>query len=71
MGINYALLCIDGFYNMGPKKAMQVAEIIKAKRFVPIHSSPKDSYNQENVDACTLDNKVVLKPGESIFLLKG
>jgi len=70
MKINYALLCMDGFYNMGPKEALQVAEIIKAKHVVPIHTSPKDLYSQENVDAFTLDNKVVIKPGESIFLLK-
>ena len=70
MNINYALLCIDGFYNMGPKEAMQVAEIIKAKHVVPIHSSPKDLYSQENVDAFTVNNKVVVEPGQSIFLLK-
>ena len=70
MKINYALICMDGYYNMGPKEAMLVAEVIKAKYVMPIHSSPKDSYSQKNVDAFMLDNKVVVEPGHSIFLLK-
>lgn len=70
MKINYALLCMDGYYNMGAEEAMKVAGIIKAKHIVPIHNSPSANYSQENSDAFTLNNKVAVKPGETISLLK-
>lgn len=66
--IDYALVCMDGYYNMGPEEAMEVAEAIQAKHVIPIHSSGSEMYGQENVDAFTYEGKLELKPGESTHL---
>ncbi len=66
--IDYAMLCMDDYYNMGPIEAMRVAELINAQVTIPIHTSAKNTYNQGNVDAFTHDSKVVVKPANSIIL---
>lgn len=38
--ITYALLPIDGVYNMGPEEASECASIIGAKYDIPIHTCP-------------------------------
>lgn len=66
--IDYALLCMDGYYNMDPQEAMSVADLIKAQRVIPIHTSPDYSYSQSNVDAFTHESKLEVKMGKSIIL---
>jgi len=39
-GIGWALLCTDGYWNMGPTEAADCARIVGARRSIPIHSSP-------------------------------
>lgn len=70
LNIDYALVCMDGFYNMGPAEAMKAVETIAPKHVIPIHTSKDELYNQENVDAFTSPQKIVLKPGESMALVK-
>ena len=67
-GIDYALLCMDGYYNMGPDEAMKVAKVIDARYIIPIHTAASGNYSQGNMDKFTLDNKVALKPGEETIL---
>lgn len=66
--ITYALLPIDGTYNMGPEEATEVANIIKAKYYIPIHTGPDGVFSEENVAKFKVDNKVVLKPGTKLEL---
>ena len=40
LSIDYALLPIDGIYNMDPKEASACAELIGAKHTIPIHMKP-------------------------------
>jgi len=68
--LDYALITMDGYYNMGPEEAMEVADIIKAKKLIPIHTDKSGDYNAENVEAFDKENKVVVKPGETIKLFK-
>ena len=68
--ITYALLPMDGVYNMGPEEATEVANIIKAKYYIPIHTSADETFSQENVDKFKVNNKVVMKPGTKIELKK-
>lgn len=70
LNIDWALLCIDGIYNMGPAEAMTFAESIGAKHVVPIHTDGEMNYSQKNVDAFTAATKVELKPGETMTLVK-
>lgn len=67
-GIDYAVLCMDGYYNMGPEEAMDVAGLIGARHVIPVHTAPSGDYSRENMDAFTLENKIDLAPGEFTVL---
>lgn len=66
--IDYALLCMDGYYNMGPAEAKAAADLFEPKWIVPIHTSKQDLYDQGTVDAFDSEKKVGIKPGERIGL---
>lgn len=68
MAIDYALLCMDGFYNMDSEEAMVVSDLIQASIVIPIHTSADYSYNQANAKLYTNDNKLIVLPGERIKL---
>lgn len=68
--ITYALLPMDGIYNMGPEEAMEVANIIKAKNYIPIHTGADGVYSEENIAKFKVDNKMIFKPGEKLELKK-
>jgi L-ascorbate metabolism protein UlaG (beta-lactamase superfamily) len=69
--LDYALLPIDGVYNMSPLDAMAAAEIIQAKRVIPIHLAPPNASQadkQKNLDKFTPPNKLIMKEGDTIYL---
>ena len=69
--LDYALLCIDGVFNMGPAEAMDVAAIIKAKKVIPIHVAPpsaSETQKQQNIQQFNPANKLIMKEGDTIFL---
>ena len=66
--ITYALLPMEGVYNMGPEEATECAKIINAKNYIPIHTSPDGTFNQAIVDKFNVTNKIVLKPGAKLEL---
>jgi len=69
--LNYALLCIDGVYNMGPIEAMEAAEMIKARKVIPIHVAPSNAteeQKQQNIDKFNPPNKLIMKEGDTIYL---
>lgn len=66
--IDYALLCMDGYYNMAPEEALKVAEAIAPKWVIPMHTDKAADYNATNADAFNSPLKVNLKPGETLKL---
>lgn len=66
--IDYALLCMDGYYNMAPEEALKVAEAIAAKWVIPMHTDKAADYNATNADAFSSPHKLNLKPGETLKL---
>lgn len=68
--IDYALLCMDGYYNMGTKEALEVTGIILPKHVIPIHMSADGLFDQKNADLFNSPLKIVLKPGEKTELVK-
>lgn len=69
--LDYALLCIDGVYNMRPAEAMQAAEVIKAKEVIPIHVAPpgaSEQVKQINIQNFNPPNKLIMKEGDCIYL---
>jgi L-ascorbate metabolism protein UlaG (beta-lactamase superfamily) len=68
MDIDYAMLCTDGYYNMGPEEAVKAAELIMPAHVIPIHTSRDKEYDQANADAFVSDLKIDMKPGDMIRL---
>lgn len=66
--VDYALLPIDGVYNMGPKEASECAKIIGAKHSIPIHMIPGELFDEKKADAFYADGRIVLKPDMEIDL---
>jgi L-ascorbate metabolism protein UlaG (beta-lactamase superfamily) len=66
--IDYALLPIDGEYNMGPKEASKCAKIIGAKHCIPIHMNVGKLFDEKKAEAFHANGKIVLKPGMEINL---
>jgi L-ascorbate metabolism protein UlaG (beta-lactamase superfamily) len=65
--IDYALLPIDGIYNMGPEEATACAELIGARYAIPIHTDPS-GYLDEKIARFTPSNRLLVRPGETIEL---
>ena len=73
MSLDYALLPTDGVFNMDAEEASHCAALIGAKHSIPIHTMPVHAGNnpgfcQKAADAFHCSGKLVLQPGEEIFL---
>ena len=68
MNLDYALLPIDGVYNMGPAEAAKCAEKIGAEKVIPIHMAPGQLFDQQKAEQLIVPNRLILHPGEEIEL---
>ena len=68
LGIDYALLPIDGVYNMGPEEASKCADIIGARHSIPIHMVPGALFDAQKAERFTGMNRLIVKAGEEIEL---
>jgi L-ascorbate metabolism protein UlaG (beta-lactamase superfamily) len=68
LGIDYALLPIDGVYNMDPAEASECAELIGAKHTIPIHMVPGELFDAQKAEKFTAKNRLIVKAGEEITL---
>lgn len=66
--LDYALLPIDGIYNMDPAEASKCAEIIGARYSIPIHMKPGALFDEEMAAKFTAKNRLIVKAGEEITL---
>ncbi|MBN2794738.1 MAG: MBL fold metallo-hydrolase [Clostridia bacterium] len=66
--IDYALLCMDGYYNMGPEEVSRVADAIHAQKVIPIHTDGEGDYNAKTVEAFNHISKLVVEPETTIVL---
>ena len=67
--IHYALLPMDGIFNMTPEEAVLAAASIKAAYVIPIHTMPPpDTYDDAIAARFTAPNKLVVKNGQTIAL---
>lgn len=67
-GIDYALLPIDGIYNMDPVEATTCAGLIGAKHVIPIHMTPRTLFDDQKAELFTAKNRLIVKAGEEIEL---
>jgi len=66
--LDYALLPIDGIYNMDPAEATKCAEIIGARYAIPIHMKPGALFDEDMAAKFTAKNRLIVKAGEEITL---
>ena len=66
--LDYALLCMDGIYNMDREEAQKCARLIGAKHNIPIHMKPGDLYDDDKAKAFTVKSALLVRPGEEISL---
>jgi len=66
--LDYALLPIDGIYNMGPAEATECADLINAKYTIPIHMKPGVLFDAQVAAQFTAKNRLVVQAGEEIEL---
>jgi L-ascorbate metabolism protein UlaG (beta-lactamase superfamily) len=65
---DYALFPCDGKFNMNLKEAAKCAELVGAKRNIPIHMKPGALFDRARAEAWTAPNKLIVEPGEEIEL---
>ena len=70
MKLDYAILCGDGFFNMGLKEAAMCARIIDAKRNIIIHVKPGALFDRKKAEGWDAPNKLLIEPGQEITLLR-
>ena len=71
MKLDYAILPIDGFYNMDAAEASHCAAVIGARHSIPVHTCPSDNgllYDPENAARFHCDGRILVSPGQTIQL---
>ena len=66
--LDYALLPIDGVYNMDGREASRCADIIQAKHAIPIHMKPGGLFDRAVAETFQAEGRLILEPGECITL---
>lgn len=66
--IDWALLPIDGIYNMGPEEASACAKLIGAAHTIPIHMKPGALFSKGCAEKFHANGRVIVKPGETVEL---
>lgn len=68
MKLDYALLPIDSFYNMGPEEASVCADLIGAKHSIPIHMKPGALFDEQMAAKFIAKTRLIVRPGEELKL---
>lgn len=66
--LDYAMLPLDGLFNMSLKEGAECARLIGAKHNIPIHLKPGALFDRKKADKWDAPNKLVIEPGQEIEL---
>jgi L-ascorbate metabolism protein UlaG (beta-lactamase superfamily) len=66
--LDYAVLPIDGFYNMDAKEASFCASLIGAKHTIPIHMKPGALFDRTTAETFDAPNRLIVEPSQEIEL---
>lgn len=66
--IDYALLPIDGIFNMNPEEATACAEVLGAVHTIPIHMTPGALFDQKKAASFVAESRLILEPKDEIEL---
>ena len=69
--LDYALLPIDGVYNMDVNEAAECARLIGARVNIPVHMKPGKLFDRERAEAFHAPGRLIVAAGEEIDLLSG
>jgi len=67
--LDYALLPIDGRYNMDAKEAAECAKLIGACVNIPVHMKPGELFDRKVAEAFNAPGRLIVAAGEEIELL--
>lgn len=70
VGIDYALLPIDGTYTMTPQEATEAAKLINPKHMIPMHMKPGMLWDYHQAMMVTAPMAMLMKPNDEIELKK-
>ena len=65
-GIDYALLPIDGIYNMGPDEASECARILHPKNLIPYHMHPGLDFDIVQDMKVHYEKAILVRAGQEI-----
>ncbi|MCI8624118.1 MAG: MBL fold metallo-hydrolase [Provencibacterium sp.] len=68
MALDYALLPIDGVYNMNAREASKCAELIGARCTIPIHMKPGELFDRRMAEKLRSPSRLIVAAGEEIEL---
>ena len=68
LGLDYALFCGDGKFNMGLKEAAECAALVGAKHNIMIHVKPGELFDRKRAEKWAAPNKLMIEPGQEISL---
>lgn len=66
--LDYALLPVDGIYNMSAQEASRCAHVIDSRYFIPIHISPTQLYDEDIAKSFKSPHALYIKPGKRLKL---
>ena len=66
--LDYALLPIDGYYNMDANEAAECARLIGARVNIPVHMKPGELFDMERAQAFNAPGRRIVAAGEEIEL---
>ncbi|MDR3091843.1 MAG: MBL fold metallo-hydrolase [Clostridiales bacterium] len=67
-GLDYAIFCGDGKFNMGLKEAAECARIIGARHSIIIHLKPGALFDRAKAEKWDAPNKLIIEPGQEVDL---
>jgi L-ascorbate metabolism protein UlaG (beta-lactamase superfamily) len=68
MKLDYAVLPMDGIYNMDVVEAQKCAEVIDAKHSIPVHMKPGALFDEDIAKKFQPKSRLIVRPGEEIKL---
>ncbi|MCL2042752.1 MAG: MBL fold metallo-hydrolase [Treponema sp.] len=66
--LDYALLPLDGYYNMDLTEAAECSRLIGARVTIPVHMKPGELFDRERAEAFNAPGKLIVAAGEEITL---
>ena len=66
--LDYALLPIDGHYNMNPAEAAECARLIGARVNIPVHMKPGELFDRERAESFDAPGRRIVPAGEEFDL---